>query len=365
MRNRGISESQTIAAIMALTISLLFLPWVGVCAETGTPVVSNQTVSGKMYKFDKISDGVYFVTAVGGAITGGNHQIFVNDNDVVLVDSGATPSAMRALLEDLHLITNKPVRVVINTHWHYDHINGNSVFGPDVEIIAQDYVRYSLQNLDLYSKEVAWKLNDWREQVESLRKRVEKENDPGQRKSLEGQITAIENAMAEVKEIKPVLPTTTFVSKMTLFRGQREIQLLFLGRGHTGGDTVVYLPKERIVCTGDLMESKTSSLSSGFFDEWITTLTALKKLNFEMVLPGHGTPFHGTALIAGFQDYLTDVISQVEKLREQGLSPEETAKKVDMASHSKDFPQIQGPGIDVIGVKRIYDWMDSRNKSAQ
>ena len=365
MRNRVMSELQAIAVIVALTIGVFLLSSVNARAETGTPAVNNQTVTGKVYKFEKITDGVYFVTAAGGAITGGNHQIFVNDNDVILVDSGATPSAMRALLEDLNLITNKPVRVVINTHWHYDHINGNSVFGPDVEIIAHDYVRYSLQNLDLYTKEVTWKLGDWREQVESLRKRLEKENDPAQRKSLQDQIAVIETAMAEVKEIKPVLPTTTFTSKMSLFRGQREIQLLFLGRGHTGGDTILYLPKERIVCTGDLMESKTSSLSSGFFDEWITTLTALKKLDFDTVLPGHGTPFQGTALITGFQDYLTDVIAQVKKFREQGLTPEETAKKVDMTSHGKDFPQIQGPGIDVIGVKRIYDWMDSRNKSGQ
>jgi cyclase len=365
MRNRAMPDIQAIAVIVAVTLGLFLLPSLNAHAETETPAINDQTVTGKMYKFEKISDGVYFVTANGNAITGGNHQIFVNDNDVVLVDSGATPSAMRALLEDLNLITKKPVRVVINTHWHYDHINGNSVFGPEVEIIGQDYVRYSLQNLDLYAKEVTWKLGDWREQLESLRKRVEKENDPAQRKLLQDQVAAIESAMAEVKEIRPVPPTTTFASKMTLFRGQREIQLLFLGRGHTGGDTVVYLPKERIVCTGDLMESKTSSLSSGFFDEWITTLAALKKLDFDTVLPGHGTPFHGMALITGFQDYLTDVIAQVKKFREQGLTPEETAKKVDMTSHSKDFPQIQGPGIDVIGVKRIYDWMDSRNKAGE
>jgi len=152
---------------------------------------------------------------------------------------------------------------------------------------------------------------------------------------------------------------------MTLFRGQREIQLLFLGRGHTGGDAVVFLPKERIVCTGDLMESKPASLSSGFFDEWITTLDALKKLDFDTVLPGHGTPFHGTALITAFQDYLADVTAQVKKFREQGLTAEQTAQKVDLTSHRKDFPQIQGPGIDVVGVRRMYEWMDSRDKSIQ
>ena len=365
MRYRGMSELRAMAVILALSVGACVLPSVSARMETAAPLPEKQTVTGKMYKFDKITDGVYFARAAGGAITGGNHPIFINENDVVLVDSGTTPSAMRALLEDLNLITSKPVRWVINTHWHYDHVNGNSVFSPDVEIIGHEYVRNALLNLDVYPKEISWKLNDWREQVQSLRKQVEKEKDPAQRRALENQIADVEGTMAEVKEIKPVPPSTTFASRMILFRGQREIQLLFLGRGHTGGDTVVFLPKERIMCTGDLMESKPASLSSGFFDEWITTLDALKKLDFDTVLPGHGTPFHGTALITAFQDYLADVTAQVKKFREQGLTAEQTAQKVDLTSHRKDFPQLQGPGIDVVGVRRMYEWMDSRDKSIQ
>jgi cyclase len=365
MRYRGISELRAMAVILALSVGACVLPSASGRTETAAPLSDKQTVTGKMYKFDKITDGVYFATAAGGAITGGNHPIFINENDVVLVDSGTTPSAMRALLGDLNLITNKPVRWVINTHWHYDHVDGNSVFRPDVEIIGHEYVRNALLNLDVYPKEINWKLTDMREQVQSLRKQVEKEKDHAQRKALENQIADVEGTMAELKEIKPVPPSTTFASRMTLFRGQREIQLLFLGRGHTGGDTVVFLPKERIVCTGDLMESKPASLSSGFFDEWITTLDALKKLDFDTALPGHGTPFHGTALITAFQDYLADVIVQVKKFHDQGLTAEQTAQKVDLTSHRKDFPQIEGPGVDVVGVRRIYEWMDSRDRSVQ
>ena len=73
----------------------------------------------------------------------------------------------------------------------------------------------------------------------------------------------------------------TYSSKMVLHKGEREIQLLFLGRGHTGGDTVVFLPKERIVCTGDLMESRLAYMGDAFFDEWVTTLGELKKLDFD------------------------------------------------------------------------------------
>src|SRR5579872_6579704 len=85
-----------------------------------------QVIEGKTYKFEKIADGVYYAT--GGF--GGNNPIIVNEHDVLLVDDGTTPAAARALLADLKLVTDKPVRYVVNTHFHYDHTDGNSVFGP-------------------------------------------------------------------------------------------------------------------------------------------------------------------------------------------------------------------------------------------
>jgi len=154
----------------------------------------------------------------------------------------------------------------------------------------------------------------------------------------------------------------TYSSKLTLYRGDREIQLLFLGRGHTQGDTVVFLPKERIVCTGDLMESRPAFMGDGLFDEWIASLEALKKLEFDTVLPGHGTPFHGTSLITAYQNYLRDLLAQVAALRKQGLTPEQTAQKVDLTSHSADFPQITGPGADLRGVRRVYQWLDEKER---
>ena len=93
---------------------------------------------------------------------------------------------------------------------------------------------------------------------------------------------------------------------------------------------MVFLPKERIVCTGDLMESRLAYMGDAFFDEWVTTLGELKKLDFTLVLPGHGTPFQDKGLITAFQSYLTG--------------------------------QIQGPGADLRGVRRIYAWMDERRK---
>jgi cyclase len=299
---------------------------------------------GKAYKFDKIADGVYYATAAGTMITGGNNTVIVNDRDVMLVDAGITPAAARALLEDLRTITDKPVRWVVNTHFHYDHTAGNSVFGPDVEIIAHEYVRHAIQDLDVLHREpFKTTQSNLPNQIESLQKQVSDEKDPDKRAALEKQLAPMQAELEQFKEITPTPPTLTYSAKMTLYRGQREIQLLFLGRGHTQGDTVVYLPKERIVCTGDLMESRLAYMGDGMFDEWITTLEALKKLDFDTVLPGHGVPFHDKSLITAYQSYLKDLMTQVARLREQGATPEEAAQKVTSPHTGRTFRRSRVP----------------------
>src|SRR4029077_7791916 len=166
-------------------------------------------------------------------------------------------------------------------------------------------------------------------QVDGLKKQIADEKDPAKRAMIEKQLAAKQADWEEFKMLKPTPPTMTYSSKMTLYQGQREIRLLFLGRGHTQGDTIVYLPKERIVCSGDMMETQPAYMSDAMFDEWIKTLDALKELDFATDLPGHGVPFHDKAPIPAYQSYLRDFMSQVTELRKHGLSAEETAQKVD------------------------------------
>jgi glyoxylase-like metal-dependent hydrolase (beta-lactamase superfamily II) len=336
---------------------LLILALVSFHAGAQTyPVTQAQSLQGKTYKFEKVADGIYYAT--GGA--GSNNVVIVNDADVLLVDDGTTPAAARALLDDIKLITGKPVRYVVNTHFHYDHTDGNSVFPPDVDIIAHEYVRTAILTFNVLNREPYTTSQGTAvpARIEALRKQIAEEKDAARKATLETQLADAQKTAQDLKEIKPTPPHLTYSSKMTLTKGQREIQLLFLGRGHTGGDTVVFLPKERIVCTGDLMESRLAYMGDAFFDEWVTTLDALKKLDFALVLPGHGASFRDKGLITAFQSYLTDLIRQATALRKQGVSAEDAAKRVDLTSHAKDFPSIQGPGADLRGVRRLYAWLD-------
>ena len=331
--------------------------------NAGITFTSGPVTKGKVFNFEKITDGVYYATASGAMITGSNDVVIVNDDDVMLVDAGVTPAVARALVQDVKLLTDKPVRWLVNTHFHYDHTDGNSIFGPEVQIIGHEYVRQAILNLDVLHREPFKTAQaNLPDQIEALKKQVSAEKDAQQRATLQQQLAATEAEQKQFAEIKPTPPTMTYASNLTLIRGRREIRLLFLGRGHTPGDTVVFLPKERIVCTGDLMESRPAYMGDGIFDEWITTLDALKKLDFDTVLPGHGVPFHEKSLITAYQSYLKDLTAQVAKLRSQGMTADQAAQKVDLTSHKTDFPQITGPGADVRGVRRMYQWMDERAK---
>jgi len=330
---------------------VLAMPFIGMAQDV---------VQGKTYKFNKVAEGVYYAT--GGF--GSNNVVIVNDRDVMLVDDGTTPAAARAFVEDVKHLTPKPIRYVVNTHFHYDHTDGNSIFAPDVQIMAHEFVREAILTFDVLHRE-PYRTSQGTAvpaRIEGFKKQLASETDAAKKKTLAKQISDAEQILRDLSQVQPVAPNVTYTSKLVLHPGAREIQLLFLGRGHTAGDTVVFLPKERIVATGDLMESRLAYMGDAYFDEWVTTLEALKKLEFATVLPGHGEPFGNKGLITAFQSYLTDLTGQVTKLRGQGVTAEDAAKRVDLTSHAKDFPQIQGPGADLRGVRRMYAWLAEREK---
>ncbi len=318
------------------------------------------TVQGATYKFERIDDGVYYAT--GGF--GSNNTVIINDRDVMLVDTGTTPENTRRFVADVRKITSKPIRYVVNTHFHYDHVDGNQIFGPGVQIIAHDYVQKAISTFDVMHREpfLTSQGNAVPARIATLRRQSREERDPLKKAALARQLATDLDIQRQLRAIRPVAPNVTYSDKMVIHSGSREIQILFLGRGHTGGDTVVFLPKERLVVSGDLMESRLAYMGDAFFDEWITTLDALKRLDWDTDLPGHGVPFGDRGLITAYQAYLRDFIAQAASLRGQGFSPDEAARRIDLTAHAKAFPQITGIGTDLRGVRRAYAWMDETGR---
>jgi glyoxylase-like metal-dependent hydrolase (beta-lactamase superfamily II) len=246
------------------------------------------------------------------------------------------------------------VRYVVDSHYHYDHAHGNQVFTRDAQVIGHDNTRRRMLGNVLEQFTYLRSVQQVPAQVEALKERIAKETDPQQKAALERQVGNSLAYLEQVKETVVTPPNLTFDKTMTLFRGGREIRILYLGRGHTDTDVVVYLPKERIVCTGDLMESVVSYMGDSFPEDWIATLERLKAIDFDTVMPGHGVVFSGKGKIDAFQRYLRDVVRQTAELRKSGLSADAAAQKIDVTAHKNDFPQIRTVGIDPAGVRRLY-----------
>jgi glyoxylase-like metal-dependent hydrolase (beta-lactamase superfamily II) len=341
---------------LAFTIGLLAL--VAVAAQSKRPAGTTHT--GDAFRFNKVRDGVYHAVGTGALAVVGNSSFIVNDNDVVVVDDHVSPAAAWVLLEEIKKVTSKPVTTVVNTHFHFDHAHGNQIFDPTVQIIGHEFTRRMLLNNSIGMPLYQNYLTGMPGQIEGLKKQIAAAADAAAKAKLQTQLQVTENNLASQKELKPTPPNVTLTTQMTLYRGKREIQIRYLGRGHTAGDVVVYLPGEKVVMTGDFLTSGLSNMSDSFPNEWADSLEALKKLDFDTVLPGHGEAFTDRAKIDYYQAYLRDVWTEVSKLKQQGVSAEEAAKRADMTKH-KDHLPIQAPGVPLIGVQRIYALLDGKN----
>jgi glyoxylase-like metal-dependent hydrolase (beta-lactamase superfamily II) len=338
--------------------TLVSVGLITLAAQSRTPAGTEHT--GKAFRFNKVREGVYHAVGTGSLAVVGNSSFIVNDNDVIVVDDHVSPAAAWVLLEEIKDVTNKPVTTVINTHFHYDHASGNQIFDQRrVDIIGHEFTRQMLLGNPLAMPLYKGYVNRLPGELDTLKKRLAEESDATTQAQLERQIKVAESNIAAQRELKPTPPNVTLKDRMTLYRGAREIQIRYLGRGHTAGDVVVFLPNEKVVLTGDFLTAGMSNMSDSFPDEWVASLDELKKLDFDTVLPGHGEAFTDKAKIGYWQDYLRDVWTEVGKMKRAGVSAEDAAKRVDMTKHKEHLPVI-GPGVPLIAVNRIYELLDQR-----
>lgn len=321
---------------------------------------TDPTDGRRAWRFEEIAGGVFFATGTGAMTTMSNSLVIVNDDHAMLVDTSVSPAAARKLVAEIRSeVTEKPIRYVFNTHFHFDHSHGNQIFGDDVEIVAHEFVRKQhladvrMQRTNrTFSAAIPG-------QLDSARARLAAATDPAERARLETDLRVREahwNAIQET-DVKP--PNITYRDTLKIVKGGREVQLHFVGRGHTGGDSMVFLPAERIVFTGDFFLGSPGVhglpyMGDGFVNEWPDSLDGLKALAFDVIVPGHGTPFRERSQIDDLQRFLRDLWSQVSTLRAQGLSADEAVGRVDLTAHEPHYGE-RARRVDPRAVVRIYE----------
>ncbi|KVE35405.1 MBL fold metallo-hydrolase [Burkholderia sp. TSV86] len=242
---------------------------------------SQADLTDKQVTFERLSEHAYAYTAEGDPNTG----IIVGDDAVLVADTQATPVMAQDVIRRIREITDKPIKYVLLTHYHAVRVLGASAYGADHVIASQD-------TYDLIVERGAADMKSEIERFPRLFRSVE---------SVPGL----------------TWPTLTFKGEMTLWLGKLEVKILQLGRGHTKGDTVVWLPQEKVLLSGDLVEyGATPYAGDAYFEDWPHTLDAIAALKPEKLVPGRGAALKTSQEVAlglaGTRAFVSELYASVK-----------------------------------------------------
>ena len=243
---------------------------------------SQADLQDKKVSFTKLSDHAYAYTAEGDPNTG----VIVGDDAVMVVDTQATPVMAEDVIRRIREVTDKPIQYVVLSHYHAVRVLGAAAYKPQHVIASED-------TLSL------------------IKERGEQDK--------ASEIGRFPRLFRNVESVPPGLtwPTITFTGRMTLWLGKLEVQLLQLGRGHTKGDTVAWLPADRILFSGDLVEyDATPYAGDAYFSDWPQTLDKVAALKPAKLVPGRGAALETEAQVAaglaGTRNFIADVYASVK-----------------------------------------------------
>ena len=300
------------------------------------------------FEVQKIAEGVYALIRKEplGLWFEANNVFIINDDDVVVVDANISLASTKETLAALRKLTPKPVRYVVNTHWHEDHVIGNQVWReafPGVEFIGHASALKDFPTTGAANRKQA--VDGGPGLIKLLRDHLEKN------KSLAGgELTDEERAgyaetarlidryVAEAPQFKVILPTLVVEDRLTLHRGDRVIEIRHLGRAHTAADLVVYLPGENIVITGDLVVWPVPLIGSTSYPaDYGATLEKLLSLSPAVMVPGHGPVMRDGAYVKQMVRLLASIKQQVEAAVSRGETLEQTRKSVNIEEFRRIF----------------------------
>ncbi|MBK8454283.1 MAG: MBL fold metallo-hydrolase [Thiofilum sp.] len=242
----------------------------------------------KQVTFARLDEGVYAYTAEGDPNTG----IIIGDDSVMVVDTQATPTMAADVIRRIREVTDLPIKHVVLSHYHAVRVLGASAYQPE----------------NIYASRNTYDLIVERGQQD-----------------FESELGRFPRLFADVSSVPSLTwPTIVFERELTVFMGKREVKIMHLGKGHTKGDTVVWLPKEKILFSGDQVEyGATPYTGDAYHEEWPSTLDKLAALKPEKLVPGRGdalqTPEQCLAAIEGTRDFLNQMYGNVKKCRAAGM----------------------------------------------
>jgi glyoxylase-like metal-dependent hydrolase (beta-lactamase superfamily II) len=284
-----------------------------------TAALALDSVSTKQRTVTEVAKGVYVIRHPDAPDTfpQGNTTVIIGDREVLVVDSCYMPSSAREDIQQIRKWTSKPVTFLVNTHWHYDHTMGNGVYAqefPGIHIVAQVETRRQIEGYNPgWFRRYPTRSKFFEQQAESGKDADGKPLDPDTLKEIREVVAGRPTVQAEFDALKDQPPTMGFVTELDIDLGGREVQIKHLGRGNTTGDAIVYLPKEKILATGDLLDHPVPYLGGGYPFEEIGTLKKMAQLDAETIVPGHGEILHDKVYLGQVVDWIQTVTDEVSR----------------------------------------------------
>jgi cyclase len=273
----------------------------------------------------KLSEGVYAIRHQDppNAFVQGNTLVVIGDREVLVVDSAFLPSSARDDIAQIRQWTSKPLRYLLNIHWHVDHWGGNAEYRaafPGLVVIGQVETTKRIAAVDPPSL-----VRNFRARADRAAKRLaagKKENgDPltaTDIANLNARVHGNDVVIAELEKLRDhasgLIPFVSSDHDLNLDLGNRRVEIKFLGRGNTAGDAIAYLPQEQIVATGDLLDHPVPYLGGGFPDEQIETLQRIAAMEIRTIVPGHGDTLNDQVFLNMTIDCIQEIVSNVDKL---------------------------------------------------
>ena len=293
----------------------------------------------------ELAPGIYqFTVASDGYVEQLNCVAIVNDADVLVFDTTTRPSTARTILAEIRKITPKPVRFVVNSHWHPDHWSGNEVFAaanPALEIIATEKERDFMLNFSAFYPSYIPKSLAAQEKAVAEQFATDKRPDgsrltPELRRQIERELQQIRDMTAEQLKVKRTYPTLTYTDQLILRHGGREFRFRSV-TGDAAATTTLYLPRENILITGDAVSYPLPYYTPPL-SEHAKSLRELAALNPAIVVPGHGPAFHDTAYMLLEAELFEDVLRQTrDALRAGAVTIDDVQAKVDLSPFRNRF----------------------------
>ena len=280
----------------------------------------------------KVSDGVYEITGFLG-----NISFLVTDDGVILIDVGNSPQAGKRTMEYIASITSKPLKYVIITHYHFDHVGGLGELPVTAQIIGQKNGIKNLKNGEDFRRyEFEKKLPH---EIDSLKQLKDKFKTMGSRElvKIDSILKAKENKLTSLKNEKTIYPSILVDSLKTIVLGKDTIELYYPGKAHTDGDLVVYFKNRNIMALGDLLFNHSYPYMDPLGDaaNWSLQLQRYAKFNAKIYIPGHFGLAHKDDLLL-LSNYLTELRNEVIKLKKAGKPLNEIKSTVNLTQY-KDF----------------------------